>query len=137
MKNNYGATFRSFAFMICVLSVFILGSCSRKSLPSVFSDGRIEYREGDVTLNGRVAEVDQKIENRSTIETKTASLCDLRFNQSNIVHISEVPHHLSFVKYRDWVTINNSLGEAEQSHIRPAPRPIYSKKTKSGARQLI
>jgi hypothetical protein len=89
MKNNYGAIFRSFALMICVLSVFILGSCSRKVQPSVFSDGRIEYCEGDVSLNGGAGEADQKIEDRSTIETKTASLCDLSFNKKNIVHISE------------------------------------------------
>ena len=89
MQSTGKTILRSFTKVICILSVFALINCDRGPQPSVFSDGRIDYIEGDVTLNGGAAEADQKIENKSTIETKAASLCDLKFNQKNIVRISE------------------------------------------------
>lgn len=78
-----------FSAVFCLLLVILTTGCSSRSQPSVFRKGRMDYIEGEVTLNGTRARLDQEIEDKSTVETGAESLCDLIFNQKNIVHIGE------------------------------------------------
>jgi hypothetical protein len=84
--------YRRIVFVLVILMACfpLLGAGTGESgQQSVFKDGRIDYFEGEVTVNGSGAELNQTLKDKSTIATAAESLCDLVFNQKNIVHIGE------------------------------------------------
>ena len=89
MESNKANAIKALSCALCIVAVFVVFSCGGETQRSVFTEGRFEYIEGDVQLNGSPADFDQIIEKESSIATGTASLCDLIFNQKNIVHIGE------------------------------------------------
>ncbi len=75
--------------ILCIGCAVVIAGCSKETQPTVFRDGRVDYLEGDVRLDGTTAELNQQVASHSTVETRSASLADLIFNERNIVHIGE------------------------------------------------
>ncbi|KAF5276624.1 hypothetical protein FQA39_LY18562 [Lamprigera yunnana] len=55
----------------------------------------------------------------------------------DVVDIGEVAHHLAVAVHVNRLARQHGLGELEQRHIRPAPRPIDGKKAQPGGGQLV
>src|SRR5258708_36592812 len=60
-----------------------------------------------------------------------------QYAMRDVVDIGEVALHLAMVKERDRRALHDRLGEQIDRHVRPAPRPIYRKKSQSGAGEAV
>ena len=71
--------------LIGALALILFAICT-----PVFSADKasIIYVEGDVTMNGSPASVGDDVQPGATIETAPAAVCQVVFNQKNIVHVA-------------------------------------------------
>lgn len=71
--------------------LLLVFSCTRKSsntkaVPA--TEAIIEYLSGDVLVNNKRAETDDKIANKSTIATGDDGICEIIFDNKNIIKVS-------------------------------------------------
>ena len=74
------------SIFICVFEVYSFGSREESSTVQVF-DGRISYLEGTVYINGSETDTGSMVKNGDYIETDKDSLCEIVFNERNIIQI--------------------------------------------------
>ncbi|MFP4408656.1 MAG: FecR domain-containing protein [Spirochaetaceae bacterium] len=84
------------AFAILVVSIFLPSSVHARgsdegvdTQPGEITEGRLDYFEGDVTVNGEAAELGLKVRTGDIVTTGVASVADIIFGERNIFRLQE------------------------------------------------
>ncbi len=96
MERNKTGKRHQTAFAILLLTVLIPGiSYARGSdegvdtQPQEITEGRLDYFEGDVTVNGEPAELGLRVQTGDIVTTGPASAADIIFGERNIFRLQE------------------------------------------------
>src|ERR1700727_357456 len=60
-----------------------------------------------------------------------------RYDTGDIIDMSKIAAHLAVIEKLDRLTFHDGLGEHENRHVWPSPRPVNGEKPQAGDRQAI
>lgn len=76
--------------MLTGLLFTVEASGDRGAPSSAVVSGTISYMEGDVFLNGKPAEIGDRVDSRDTLETGESSFCEVVFENANVFRLDEL-----------------------------------------------